>query len=366
MAKPDYNKSLVSLSSSLLAYYGVTPHHPPLDALAPFLAKRPNHLIVILFDGLGINILKKHKKVTPTLNSYLYETISSVHPPTTHAATTALLSGKTPLETAWIGWVQRNAETGDFIIPFLNRDYYDHGKRIAYNFAEEQIPYRSILHKIAARHPQLAVTSIWPDFMADGCRTFGAEVDRLLAINQSTGASFTYCYWNHPDSTIHMHGVGSQKTAKVLAEIDAEFKRLLAGVSSDTLIIVTADHGIIDVEPVRLYEDAEIATYLRCKPSLESRTAAFYVKPGAEAAFEQYFRVKYGKDFLLIKPEAAVLAGLFGEGVAHPRFFEYTGDYLALATGKKSFFTIEEALVKATHAGATREEYEIPLIIVAK
>ena len=59
---------------------------------------------------------------------------------------------------------------------------------------------------------------------------------------------------------------------------------------------------------------------------------------------------------------------LFGPGVEHPQFDGMLGDYLAVATGDLSIFNTQEEKEKfiGVHAGLTKEEMEIPLIVVEK
>ena len=55
----------------------------------------------------------------------------------------------------------------------------------------------------------------------------------------------------------------------------------------DTLFIITADHGHIDVKGyIEFYNDLEINSLLSCPPYLDARTPAFIVKKGKEKLFE--------------------------------------------------------------------------------
>jgi len=59
---------------------------------------------------------------------------------------------------------------------------------------------------------------------------------------------------------------------------------------------------------------------------------------------------------------------LFGYGAEHKDFREMLGDYLAVAIDDLSIFNTEEEVEKfiGVHAGLTKDEMIIPLIIVEK
>ena len=131
----------------------------------------------------------------------------------------------------------------------------------------------------------------------------------------------------------------------------------------DTLIIVTADHGQVDIKGyVPLYEDEKLMDMLKIYPFLEARAPAFLVKEGREAEIEAYFTEKYGEDFELFKTENLITNGLFGDTGDKGYLL---GDYIAIGT-----YTHKQAVLspimprfKGHHTSLT-EEMEVPLIIL--
>ena len=60
---PDYDRSILSIASSVLNYFGVTDcEHKTLPELDELLNKNYKNAIVILFDGMGTSVLEKHLK----------------------------------------------------------------------------------------------------------------------------------------------------------------------------------------------------------------------------------------------------------------------------------------------------------------
>ena len=74
---------------------------PELDIL---LRKNYKNVVVMLSDGMGTSILKKHLLADAFLIRYLQTTISSVFPATTTAATVTMESGLSPIEHGRLGW----------------------------------------------------------------------------------------------------------------------------------------------------------------------------------------------------------------------------------------------------------------------
>ena len=98
MNRPDYENSILSVVSSVLNHYGVKDcPHPTQKKVDELLKRDPRNVVILLFDGMGINIIEKHLPKDSFLRTHLMTTVSSVFPPTTVAATTTIQSGRSPL-----------------------------------------------------------------------------------------------------------------------------------------------------------------------------------------------------------------------------------------------------------------------------
>lgn len=92
------------ISNSLLKHYGAKPYHATLPLVDNLLAKNYRNVVLLIMDGMGINVLERTLSENAFLRDHVIAEISSVFPPTTTAATTSILTGKTPAEHGWIGW----------------------------------------------------------------------------------------------------------------------------------------------------------------------------------------------------------------------------------------------------------------------
>ena len=76
--------------------------------------------------------------------------------------------------------------------------------------------------------------------------SLAARVDATVDALRRPGVA--YLYWGDVDKAGHHHGWGSWQWGDALAELDAELGRLARLLPRDTVLVVTADHGMVDVD----------------------------------------------------------------------------------------------------------------------
>ena len=361
--KISYENSIINLANSLLKHYNVFPSYKTLRGLDNYLKQNYNHVVLIVLDGLGSNLINKHLSSEDLLKKNTKQIINSVFPPTTVAATNAILSAKPPFRNGYVGWMQYNKFALAHEVVFLNIDYYDHNKKIEPSLNEDILKYENILQLIKKNNSSLHVELLFPSFhKTSGYENFSSQLDRLLMITKKE-KSFSYCYFDEPDLTVHKHGVNSEVTKNKIQSLNALYERFLNEINDDVLVIVTADHGLIDVEPIKLYNYKDIIKTFKMKPALESRALSFYIKENEKENFEKLFNKYFKDDFLLLTKQELYESNLLGYGIKHQLLDSFIGDYIAIAITNKMFQLKEGAPFKAHHAGLTKEELEVPLII---
>ena len=100
---PNYNRSILSISSSILNKFNVDVEYPTLTELDEYLKKDYQNIVFLILDCLGMSILENNLEEHSFLRKNLKTNITTVFPSTTVAATTAFHSGKSPLENGWTG-----------------------------------------------------------------------------------------------------------------------------------------------------------------------------------------------------------------------------------------------------------------------
>lgn len=357
LVKPDFNRCLVNLTASIQQHFGVTSQYPPLDFLAPHL-EGCKHVVLVLLDGMGKAILQKYVKEKGFLRQHHLYDISSIFPPTTVAATTALLSGKLPGETAWVGWQQYFAADNAHVVMFTNEEYYKHTKLVT------RSPFETLAYQPFYNAFENVVTNaLYPAFKENGFSRFSDMANAIVDITKNNETSFTYAYWDEPDALIHCLGTNHRLVQKSVRKLNRDIRKMMDKLANDTCLIVTADHGLVDVEAIGLDQHPHLLEHCSVLPALEGRATAFYVND--KDRFRAEFNALFSEWFVLYDTLTLCKQGLIG--FPYDKALPFLGDFVAIAIDKY-FFTLTKSQddFKGAHAGLTADEVLIPLIVYRK
>lgn len=357
---PDYQNSIANLACSILRHFGVESPNATLPAADRLLETGAGNVVVILVDGMGVRSLETHLAQDGFFRRHLQCEYSSTFPPTTVAATTAMDSGLFPNQSAWLGWTGYFREVDRNLVYFWNQDA-DTGEPLP----DAQSP--RVLAPYASVHDLLGRAGVASHFLArflgERPQSFSELCGLIQGLCAAGGRRYVYAYWDEPDASMHETGVDGENIRGILEEVEAETERLAARLS-DTLLLVTADHGHINVNNRCILDEPDICRLLTRMPSIEARAVNLFVKPGQEARFEETFCSRFGEEFLLLTKEEVLDRQLLGTGPNHPRLSSMLGQYLAIGIGDTALPNNRKGY-KGNHAGLTRAEMRIPLIAVA-
>lgn len=359
---PDYKNSILNVSNTFLRHYGVNTSIPGIDVLEKELKNDYNHVIYILLDGMGMSTINAHLSETDALRKYVRTPITSVFPPTTVAATSAVLSAKPPITNGHLGWVQYFEQEDSNVTIFLNEDYYTH-QTFDYSIRDTYLGYDDILSLIHNSNPDVKTERFFPDFIPGGSKSFAEEIERVLIKVNNTDQSFNYVYYTEPDLSTHIYGVQSNEVKRIIKGLNKDFTELIENTNDDTLIICIADHGLTDVVEIPFHEYTDLTTLLKRQPSLEPRCANFFIKNGKQDEFKTKFNSYFNEDYTLYTKTEFLQTGLIGTGEMHKQINQFLGDFIAVAKTNKMFIFSKSKGYKAHHAGLSDEEMMVPLII---
>jgi len=366
LIRPDFTNSIMNVSNSILHFYDIDTMYPGIQELDEELQKGYNHVIYVLLDGLGVNVIKAHLSQQQAMHKYLKKEITSVFPPTTVAATNAVLSGLPPITTGYLGWVQYFQEGDTNLTVFLNKDFYT-DQEFPFMYRDKYLSYPNILKQVQSQHPQIKTTSLFPNYIENGSiDNLKDGVDKALMITHNTDQSFTYLYWVEPDLTEHKAGIHSEEVHTLLQSLNLDIEELFEHITDDTLVIVIADHGLTDITEINLFDYQDVIDLLQRMPSIEPRATNFFVKEGKLEEFKNTFNRHFKDSYMLLSKQEVYDSKLFGEGVVHPLFDSFIGDYMAIATDKYMFSLKQEKHYIAHHAGLSHAEVIVPLILYSK
>lgn len=370
---PDFGHSIVNLAATMQTFLGNQPKHPVLPQLTQKLSPQFKNVVYVVVDGMGDAILQKNLRADGFFRSHQIDTLTSVFPSTTAAATTSLLSGLTPAEHGWLAWSVDF--DGDVIELFPNRNFYTRELTPDRDFARKHLPYRYIWEgqttgrAIYTCYPAAVSAKIPAATMLefDTLRQMFRRLDQVLATPEP---KFIYNYYAELDTTMHHYGTKAGRSRRLLKKIQKGFCRLHRR-HPDTLFVITADHGQIDVQGfTRICDDPAIQDCLAHPISLDPRGCSFKIKPGMDAAFQQAFQ-KYTDAYVLFASADLAAQGVFGDFSLHPDYQKHLGDYLAVGTERAQMMVFKDGkeyhhhrLYHGCHTGMTADEMRVPLIVV--
>jgi hypothetical protein len=363
IAYPDYNNSILCIPNSILRAYGATPFHKTHPLLDEKLAKFKN-VVLLVFDGMGSIALSK---LVP--KSFLAKRkaldLSSVYPPTTAAAMTTLYSGLAPVEHGWLGWSCYFKEEGALVDVLTNQLSGTSNQAAAEKLGFKCMPYRNITDLVKETSPETGVYPVSPfekEHRAYDCNSILAIAKKLLG---KDGRKLIIAYNENPDHEMHMKGSGSEAAREMLSSFSVQVEAF-ASLVKDTLILITADHGHIDVQEVYIEDFPEVHECLELPLSLESRCISLFVKDRFKGVFEERWNNRFNSAFKLFSRQEALDSKLFGEGPVHRKSLDFIGDYVACAVSnvsvKNGFYRHKMHL--SAHAGLTVDEMLVPLIVI--
>jgi hypothetical protein len=212
------------------------------------LTREHERVAVVLLDAFGWKFVQRHAD-HPFLRRLEIEPVASQFPSTTTAHLTTLYTGLPVEEHGLYEWHVYDPGLDAIILPlpFVGPD-----GPLALD-PREVVPGPTLFEQLDVPSLVLQQSAIWPSKYGSAAFV-GARVqpfERLEeAVAQLGGPGLTYIYWDVIDATGHRYGPSSPEfDAAALAALDA-----LDSVR-DTVILVTADHGQIDVSEIDYLDD---------------------------------------------------------------------------------------------------------------
>jgi hypothetical protein len=350
---------------------------PLAELTARTLAAKRN-LVLLIVDGLGLEYLM-HSSPAGPLASNLVGGLRSVCPATTAAAVTTFFTGLSPGSHGLLGWFTPFEARDEVVLPLLAQA---RGGR-ALPAGDVAALYRSPplaarlgrdCHVVTARNLAGSAYSRHHAGPAQrhGYRSLGGLFGQLERLLRTAGPPrYVHAYWPQLDQLAHEHGISHRRTHEHLRQIEAQLGRFLKTIAgSDTLLLVTSDHGFVDIAPAQrllLNDQPQLLQRLRLPLAGESRLAFVHAKPGQRAALGAGLADYLGERGTVYDGERFIEAGFFGPGEPHPALAQRVGDFVvAMADG----WTLRDRLPGerpfspvGVHGGLSDAERWVPLAV---
>lgn len=327
-----------------------------------------HQLLLILVDGLGYELIQEYAGHTPTLRR-MRDDIRSIHtvvPSTTAAAITAFGTGERPGATNMVGF---SVAYGGGVMNLLAME--------GGPAPTEWQPVPTYFERLAAAGVASAVIS--PARFAGsgltgaalrGARHVPAETldDRVSAALRElrAGTPVVYLYWSEIDHAGHGSGVGSDSWIRALEEFDAGLARLLRSLPAGVRTVMTADHGMINVDASQIVDVASTPALRDGVRVVAGETRAVHVHTdeGRTDEVEARWRDVLGESAWIVSREE--ISALIGEGDGA----SIIGDFLVLARGRGGVVDSRTQSASAiampgVHGSLTSTEMRIPVAVLS-
>lgn len=280
--------------------------------------------VVVLVDGLGAAALRARAGHARTLAAALTKgaTATTVFPSTTAAALATLTTGALPGEHGMVGYSVLDRDQ-DRVVNQLSG--WDEGMDPA-----TWQPLTTVFERAAALGiPSFAIGE--PRFAISGFTAAvlrGAEyVPQKLVVDRFDAAralldridrGIVYLYVAELDKAAHSFGWESPEWTDRLEVLDAAMARFAARLRPDEGVLVTADHGILDVPPeahLRIDTAPELLEGVRLVAG-EPRCLQLHLEPGAdrEEVLERWREAESGRAWVASRDDV-IASGWFGAEV---------------------------------------------------
>jgi len=375
-ALPRYGvRSLGELLPSLLSALG-------LRGFANSLALEPAaRACLLLVDGLGWELLRANRASAPFLNSIAGEPLTAGFPATTAASLSSLATGLPPGEHGLVGYTM--ALPGyDRAFNTLTWSLYGLGPRVDLREAlvpEAFQPQPTLPERAAAAG--VPIHYLGPAFhkgsglsraIGRGQRFHPAEsleaIQEVALRRLDAQPAMVYGYHARLDTAGHIHGVASQAWRDELVAVDQAVRILAEQLPDGTVLVVTGDHGMVDLRPNERLDLADHPELAAGVALLAGEARARFVRTisGATADVISAWRSILGDRMWVWTRDEAIAMGIFGPTVSD-QARERIGDVVAAAFGRVGIVQRDvdpaQARLNGHHGSLTAAEQLVPLCV---
>lgn len=401
---PNYEGyGLVNLPATVLRHFGVKGvATPPLaaDAIGDTL-KGCKKVVVLLVDALGYLALDAQMKADRSLGFNQirkrgrFLPLTTVFPSTTAVTTTTLNTAAAPAQHGITGYRMYLKDQGGvanmiLLSPDVDRrpgrllrDAGDAQKLLGVPTIYERlkdvgVPAYAMMRREISRSglSEMHYTDVKGMIPFVSASDMCVEILRLVESNPGQPL-FVGAYWDALDSILHQYGtLGPHPIAEIRA-LGGILQRelvdpLLKAGRGDTALIITADHGQVEVKEedvMQPFRTPAARQHLVAPPSGTGRTLYLHVRHGHVDALERSLKRSLGSRAAVVDCEAALAEGLWGPGKPKRETAERLGERMVMPYGSGIAFypyrgrrSRVRDVTLGRHGGLHESEMLIPLL----
>ncbi|WP_037080936.1 alkaline phosphatase family protein [Pseudonocardia spinosispora] len=375
---PAYGRrSLAELTPSLLAALGASGNSNELGI------EPAGRICLLLIDGMGAQQLAAHAADAPFLSSLLTaEPLTAGFPSSTPVSLSSIGTGAPPGAHGVLG-VSFEASHGE-VLDSIKWTTHRGGSLVDMRKElppEEVQPLDTAFGRASAGGVDVRVVSSYAfrdsgltraalrGGQYRGVHALGDLAAELITALNAEAPVFCYGYHSNLDTLGHVYGPGSLPWRLELTVVDQVAALVAESLPPDGLLVVTADHGMVDIPPAERI-DADTDDALRAGVRLlggDPRSRHVYAEPGAADDVLAAWTERLGPRAWVLPGEQAIADGWFGpigSAAARSRIGDVVVALRGTAAVTRSHAEPMLSQLPGQHGSLTGAEQRIPLLQV--
>lgn len=331
------------------------------------------HAVVVVVDGLGRELLERGRGHARTLAGRLDvdPAIGSGFPSTTASALASLTTGSSSGQHGLVGYTSYDPDT-DQVVRLLDGWVPDGGVLDPATWQRVPTQFEVLAQDGIASSAVSATKYAHSGFTAAVLR--GAEFrggatldDRIRAVREelrTAGPRLVYFYLSDLDHEGHNRGTTSRQWLEALELADWAVGQLAQSLGPRQGMLVTADHGMVDVPPQNhrvVSPDLLVGVH---EVAGEPRCLQLHLEVGEDPdEVASRWRAAEAAHAWVATRAQAVAAGWFGE--VAPGVLPRIGDVLVAARGARAYYTDADSAARrmiGQHGSLSAAELAVPLL----
>lgn len=400
--KPLYDSYCFSnIPATIQSLLGMTKNTGlPEDVLPEEKYKEYQKVVFFFIDAFGWNFFEKYKDRYPFLQRFINKgvvsKITAQFPSTTAAEVTTMNTGLTVGESGVYEWFYYEPQLDAVIapLPFSYAKDSQRGTLAQSGINPEKLYPNDTLYQRLKEHgvkSNIFLSSDYADSEYNLVVSKGANIYSFSSVTEGLSSlsemlvkesekSYFSFYYGSIDSIGHTYGSDSKYSESeidlLFTALENVFMKIVDGKIQDTIILLSADHGQINVNPKTTFylnrEIKDIVGYLKTTkngepivPAGSCRDMFLYVKEDSIDALLEILSEKLKGKAEIYKTGKLIDEGFFGKKIS-PEFISRVGNLLILPYAGEAVWWYEKGVFEQKnighHGGLTPEEMEIPFL----
>ncbi|MCL4422639.1 MAG: alkaline phosphatase family protein [Actinobacteria bacterium] len=250
----------------------------------PEAAREAAQVVLLAIDGLGWRQLQARRDIAPVLCSGMGQAITSVAPSTTATALTSLSTGTVPAQHGLVGYRLKLCDDRVMNVLRWSDCTGDLRQRVPARTFQPMPAFPGMSPGVpAVTRSEFALTGFTAAHLGEA-RAVGWKVASTMVVQVARlvrgGSPFVYAYYDGLDKVSHEWGLQSEFDAELKA-VDSMVGDLVSELPESCALVVTADHGQVQVDSASLVIGSTVMDKVRLL-SGEGRFRWLHAIPGAE------------------------------------------------------------------------------------